>query len=688
MGESKTRGGNILGTAPIGSLLLKFSVPGIISMVVNALYNIVDQVFIGRGVGYLGNGATNVIFPLVTFASALALLLGDGTASYVSLMLGQRKNKDAAKGFAAGVMSTIVAGILLMAAYLIFLTPLSRLFGATDAILPYALSYGRIIAIGMPFLCICAGISSIIRADGSPRFNMAGLLLGCALNVILDPIFIFIFHWGVAGAAFATIIGQIANALLNLFYVIKMVKSVDVSIATYKECLGHIPKVMRLGVSSFINQAAVVMLMLVQNNLLVTYGAQSVYGPEIPLTSLGVTMKVFNILLSVIIGLTGGAQPILGFNYGDRQYDRVKKTLRAEMIISIIIFTIAFILFQTVPMTIVSIFGTDSELYMEFSVKCLKIFLLFLPIACVQMVASTFFQAVGHPIQASILSLSKQIIIQIPAMLILCPLIGVDGALWSGPCADGVACVLSIVLLKFYWNRIFNTDEVAAVMPHALNTNLWNYSIQAAQNELSKQPVIITVGRSYGAGGRPVGKGLAERLGIPYYDSEILTRTAEKLGMDPKFVESADEKSASALNMIQAVPSMSNPNLEVENMRQRIALTTREVIEELASEGSCVMIGRAADQILKDKFNVLSVYITMPYEKRVKLVMERENLSEKDARRMINQIDHERAANYNDMAETRWDASESYDISLDLYKLGTDGAVDMIETVVRKRGLI
>ena len=191
---------NIMGIASIPSLLAKFAIPSVISMVVNSIYNLVDQIFIGQGVGYLGNGATNVIFPLSTFAMAFALLIGDGSASFMSLMLGKKEERKAARGTVAGMISIVIAGVIMMCVYLTFLEPLCRLFGATDAILPYALQYGSITAIGIPFCSVCAGWASIIRADGSPKYNMIGLLTGCAINLIGDPIFIFVFHWGVAGA--------------------------------------------------------------------------------------------------------------------------------------------------------------------------------------------------------------------------------------------------------------------------------------------------------------------------------------------------------------------------------------------------------------------------------------------------------------------------------------------------------
>lgn len=452
---------NILGTEKIGKLLAKFAIPGIISMVVNSLYNIVDQIFIGQGVGYLGNGATTVIFPMITFAMAFSLLFGDGSAAFLSLKLGEKKEDEAARGTGAGIIGFVGIGIIITILYLIFLEPLCKLFGASEAILPYAKDYGRIITYGLPFCAVCAGGASIIRADGNPKFNMIGLFAGTIINVVLDPIFIFVFHWGVKGAAFATILGQFANAVLNIYYFSKKMRNVSLNRFVFRKSVSYIPRVSKLGISSFITQMALVVAMATRNNVLVTYGAQSKYGPDIPVTTLGITMKTFAIIMSIVIGLSAGAQPIFGYNYGSGKYDRVKKTFKLVAVLSTIICTVAFFLAQFKPMAIISIFGSESDLYNEFAIKCMRIYLMLIPTVGIQIMSGIFFQALGYPVQASILSLSKQIIFQLPVTILLPIFMGVEGVLWAGPVSDVLAFTTMIVMFLIYWKKIFSKPVIA-----------------------------------------------------------------------------------------------------------------------------------------------------------------------------------------------------------------------------------
>ncbi|HAL18161.1 MAG TPA: MATE family efflux transporter [Spirochaetaceae bacterium] len=452
--------GNILGTEKIGRLLQKFSIPGIIALLVNALYNIVDQIFIGRGVGYLGNGATNVVFPLTTFALAFTLMIGDGSASFMSLMLGKKKSETAARGAACGLVFSIAAGLIISVSYLLFLEPLCRLFGATDSILPFALEYGRIISLGIPFFAICTAYAGIIRADGSPKYNMFGLLSGCALNVILDPVFIFVFKWGVAGAAWATIIGQFANAAINLRYAFRM-KTVKIGKEELRSGFCELLTVFKLGFSSFINQMVIVVVMAVQHNLLRSYGVSSEYGADIPLSALGIAMKICGILISIIIGLSTGAQPIWGYNYGARKYERVKKTYAIVVFIALTVMSAALVVFQLFPLAIISIFGNQNAMYNDFASKTLRIFLMMIPFFGFQVSTSIFFQAVGRPLQAAIASLSRQVFFAIPAAFILTSRIGVLGVLWSGPVADVLGFTLTAALLLFSWRRIFSVRSCA-----------------------------------------------------------------------------------------------------------------------------------------------------------------------------------------------------------------------------------
>ena len=446
---------NPLGTERVGKLMVRYAIPSIISIVVNSLYNMVDQIFIGQGVGYLGNAATNVILPLTSILMALGLLIGDGTASYISLNLGKGKNHAAAYGVGNAISLTVGTSVILLILFEIFLEPLCRLFGATDTTLPYALEYGSIIVLGFPFAMIDAGFGSIIRADGRPKASMAGLLIGCITNIILDPIFIFVCHWGVAGAAWATIIGQILNTVYFVACMLRF-KTIQLHKEHLKPQASVVKKVLTLGASSFITQVASVFVIAVMNNSLVKYGALSKYGADIPLAALGITMKVSQLIMGISLGIATGIQPILGFNYGSGQYDRVKKTYKLALLSSTLILAIAFLIFQFWPEYIIALFGQESDLYMEFALKCFRIYLLTCFAIGVSGVTGIFFQAIGRPIPAALLSLSRQIIFLIPAMLIFGTLMGVEGVLWAGPFSDGLSAIVSLLTIGLCWKGIFD----------------------------------------------------------------------------------------------------------------------------------------------------------------------------------------------------------------------------------------
>lgn len=444
---------NPLATQPLGKLIAKFAIPCVISLLVNALYNIVDQIFIGRGVGYLGNGATNVVFPITVIALALALLIGDGAAAYLSLKLGENDAEKARRGVGNALVMIVVAGVALLVLALAFLRPLLTLFGATEKLMPYALEYGYVIVIGLPFTMISTALNSIIRADGSPRFAMCSMLLGALVNTVLDPIFIFPLGMGVRGAAIATVLGQVASFVVSLLY-LKRFRSVQLSKSDCKLDGGVCTQVLSLGVSSFITQISITIVMAVNNNLLVNYGAQSVYGAEIPLTAMGIVMKVNQILISILVGIAAGSQPIIGFNYGARNYDRVKKTYRLAVIAAEVVTVFAFILFQIFPMSVISLFGAEDALYNEFATKCFRIFLLCCILNGFQTVSGIYLQAVGKPMKSAIASLSRQIVFLVPAAILLSAAMGVEGVLWAGPVADTLAFFLTIGLIMVEFRQM------------------------------------------------------------------------------------------------------------------------------------------------------------------------------------------------------------------------------------------
>lgn len=445
---------NPLGTENVSRLALRYAVPSVISMLVNSLYNMVDQIFIGQRVGYLGNAATNVIMPMTLILMAISMLWGNGAAAFMSLHLGKGKPRRAAHG--VGNMLTLMLGssLLFLLLFEAFLQPLCWLFGARAETMPYALAYGRIIVLGFPLFVICVGVSNIIRADGRPQASMFGMLLGCFSNIFLDWLFVYVFNWGVQGAAWATIIGQALNAF---FYILclRRCQTIKLTRPDFRLQKHITAKIFTLGLSSFFTQVAATLVIAIQNNLLVKYGEQSIYGGSIPMAAFGITMKTSQLLTSVALGISTGVQPILGYNYGSRQYDRVKQTLKISLTSCLVIMLLALAVFQIFPEYIINIFGQESELYMQFAVKCFRIYLLACFMIPASMTIGLFFQSIGQPVPAMTISLSRQILFLIPAMFILGAWLGIEGLLWAGPVSDTLSGLLALAALRLKWRQIF-----------------------------------------------------------------------------------------------------------------------------------------------------------------------------------------------------------------------------------------
>ncbi len=437
---------NILGTEKIGKLLLTYSIPGIISMLVNSIYNLVDQIFIGQGVGYLGNGATNVAFPFTQLMLALSLMVSAGTAANTSLNLGRKDEDEACHFVGNGFALAVMFGVGLLVIGQAFLLPLLHIFGATEANLSYAIDYSRIVLIGFPFTATGIMMNDIIRADGAPQFSMMSMLVGAILNIIFDPIFIFVFHWGVKGAALATIIGQIATFALS-FWKMHRLKTVKFIYADLKPQAQRLRRIMAIGMSAFLTQISMLFVTILLNNQAAKYGAQSSYGADIPVTCFGIIMKVNQIMMSVIIGITNATQPIFSFNFGACRYDRVRELVKKTAITTFVVGCVGWIVLQTFPSQIISIFGQESALYNEFAVMCCKNMTIMIFVMGIPMMAGVYFQAVGKPMQAVVLSLSRQILFTMPLMVILPLFLGVVGIMYAYPLADCFSITLATILL-------------------------------------------------------------------------------------------------------------------------------------------------------------------------------------------------------------------------------------------------
>lgn len=448
---------NYLGTESIGKLMVKFSVPCIMSLLVSALYNIVDQIFIGRGVGYLGNGATNIVFPITVIALAFALFIGDGCAAYLSICQGRKDAESAHKSVGNAVVLIIVLGILFTGLLAVLRDPFLQAFGATEANLPYAVEYFDYILIGIPFYMFGNSLNSLIRADGSPQFAMFSTLIGAVINVILDPIAIFVFHMGMRGAALATIAGQIVTAILALWYLYHT-KTFHLKKSSFDIRSGLLKKILPLGISSFLTQVSIVIVMAAMNNTMVTYGAQSKYGEDIPLTVIGIVMKVFQIVIAIVVGIAAGSQPIVGYNYGAGNYGRVKQILKNMMLAEGIVGAVSMLVFEVFPMQLIGIFGSESDLYNEYAVYAFRIYLGTIVLCCLQKAMSIFLQSLGKPVLSTGLSLLRDFVLIIPLILGFGFQMGVMGPLYAAPVADGISFIV-VVCLFAYLMKELNTKE-------------------------------------------------------------------------------------------------------------------------------------------------------------------------------------------------------------------------------------
>ena len=444
---------------PIVKLMLKFALPAIAAMVVNSIYNIVDQIFIGQGVGMLGNAATNLTFPLVTISMAIGTMIADGCVAYFSLKLGQRRYDEAALTMGNGIAISLLAGLFITLSMELLLQPVLRLCGGNTVsaqTFEYAVEYARITLIGIPFVCVSMTVSSIIRAQGSPRYAMLCNITGCITNIALDAWFVLGLHWGVAGAAWATIIGQVLNFILAIAYIPRL-KGIQFRLEYTKLRAKTVFAFLPLGISSFFTQFGSTIVVICMNNLIVTYGAESIYGPDIPLAAQGIVMKVNSIIVSVMVGLGIGSQPIVGYNYGARNFRRVKETYLKTIVIGLAVGVVGWACFQLFTQSIVNLFGQESELYNQFALKCFHIFLSAIFLTGFIIPSGIFFQSIGKPTKAMICTLTRQLIYFLPAAFVLGHFMGIEGLLYAGPVGDVLASA-TIAILVAGEIRILNRD--------------------------------------------------------------------------------------------------------------------------------------------------------------------------------------------------------------------------------------
>ena len=651
-----------LGKENINKLLISFAIPCVISMLINSVYNIVDQIFIGKGVGTLGNAATNVIFPLVIIFNAVAGLIGNGAAANLSLKLGEGKKEEGGKIVGSAVTVSIIFSIILSVIAYFSLPKLVYMFGCTKNVYQYAVDYGKIIILGAPFMIIYSALSQLIRADGSPKYSMILLVVGAILNIILDPIFIFTFNMGVKGGAIATVIGQIVSFVMAIFY-LKKVKSVKLEKESFKVDKS-ITRTLGLGLSSFITQSTVLALFVFMNNMMTKYGALTKYGADIPLSVYGVISKINSLYISTILGISIGAQPIIGFNYGAGNYERVKEILRKVLTINLVVGLIFNIIFYLFPKEIVSIFITNSDpnykLFLEFAVVICHSFLLVMGLNFLEMTTSITVQSLGNVKKATMVSFIRQIILFIPIACFMAIYLhkGIYGVLNAGPIADTITFFIALVIFYSEYRKLSIKEKT---------TNLEDIKVN---NTYKGKKIVITISREYGSGGHYVGELLAKRMGLNFYDKNLINLISKKSGLSKEYVEENSQKLASFKY--------------IDNNDDRIFIAEEKVIKDLAKKESCVIVGRCADYILKDNKDTIKVFLYSSSQDKVKRAVKYYNLEEDKALKEINKINSERAKHYKYYTNRDWYDFANYDIALNVDYLGVEKTAELLEQVIRE----
>lgn len=651
-----------LGKENINKLLISFAIPCVISMLINSVYNIVDQIFIGKGVGTLGNAATNVIFPLVIIFNAVAGLIGNGAAANLSLKLGEGKKEEGGKIVGSAVTVSIIFSLVLSVIAYFFLPKLVYMFGCTKNVYQYAVDYGKIIILGAPFMIIYSALSQLIRADGSPKYSMVLLVVGAILNIILDPIFIFTFNMGVKGGAIATVIGQIVSFVMAILY-LRKVKSVKLEKESFKVDKS-ITRTLGLGLSSFITQSTVLALFVFMNNMMTKYGALTKYGADIPLSVYGVISKINSLYISTILGISIGAQPIIGFNYGAGNYERVKETLRKVLTINLVVGLIFNIIFYLFPKEIVSIFITNSDpnykLFLEFAVIICHSFLLVMGLNFLEMTTSITVQSLGNVKKATMVSFIRQIILFIPIACFMAIYLhkGIYGVLNAGPIADAITFFIALVIFYSEYRKLSIKEKP---------TNLEDIKVN---NTYKGKKIVITISREYGSGGHYVGELLAKRMGINFYDKNLINLISKKSGLSKEYVEANNQKLASFKY--------------IDNNDDRIFIAEEKVIKDLAKKESCVIVGRCADYILKDNKDTIKVFLYSSSQDKVKRAVKYYNLEEDKALKEINKINNERAKHYKYYTNRDWYDFANYDIALNVDYLGVEKTAELLEQVIRE----
>lgn len=647
-------------TMPVSRAVLRNVIPSMIAMLMILIYNLADTFFVGQTHDALQVAAVSLVSPIFMLYTAVGNIFGMGGTSVISRFLGEKNIKKAASACSFCMWASIGIGIVMSVAILIFMEPLLYAIGAGPSTYAMAKEYVGIIVLAGPFQLIAAAFSNILRAEGQSTKAMIGTVSGNIVNIILDPIFILILGMNVKGAAIATALGNLIGGGYYILYYVRGKSSLSIHPQKISFQEHIVSGIFAIGIPASFSTLLMSISHMIINALISGYG-------DMALAGIGVALKVAMIVGTLCIGLGQGVQPLLGYCVGSGNKKRYKKIMRYSLVLGLGLGSFMTLLCYILIRPITNAFLTDPDAF-SYGVTFTQILIATGFLLGIFYVLNNALQALGAAKEALIVNISRQGIIYIPLMLIMGFVWGIYGILWAQPVADIITIILAFVLYRKSEKAFIQERTKAPILEEPVHL------VSEKQEKNANYPIIV-IGRSYGAGGRSIGKAVAETLGIPFYDKELLSAVAEETGLSQQYLSTVDEK--------ESVNYIDHTLYTCESTATIARNAQADVIRQISANGSCVIVGRRADKILQGITPIFSVFISAPLESRIVRVMKRERMTEELAREKVLKVDRERSEYYNYLSDTSWGYAESYDLCIDTHQIGINGAVQIIVNEIR-----